>query len=63
MKEKRANDEIRKKAEAARVPLWRIADRLGICEQTLCRHLRYEFTPKQKAVFLEAVDRIIEGRE
>lgn len=38
----KANQEIREKAKAAGIPLWRVAEALGVSEPTIIRTLRHE---------------------
>ena len=44
------NQDIRELSMTAKVPLWRIASELGVCDMTLTRRLRHELseTDKQK---------------
>ena len=53
-----ANYEIRLKARAKKVPLWKLADELGICEMTLSRWLRHELPPEKRERILEAIDKL-----
>lgn len=48
----------RKTAEA--VPIWRIADELGVCEGTMQRRLRHQLPPDQEAEVLQAIERAAE---
>lgn len=43
-----ANQGLRKEAKQAGVKIWQIADKMGICDMTLSRRLRYEFSETQK---------------
>ncbi|MEE0366793.1 MAG: hypothetical protein UD575_18270 [Oscillospiraceae bacterium] len=43
-----ANQDLRNAAKAAKVPLWRIAEKLGCSEPTMTRKLRRELPEKQK---------------
>ena len=43
-----ANQDLRNAAKAAKVPLWRIAEKLGCSEPTMTRTLRRELPEKQK---------------
>lgn len=48
-----ANSEIRDACRTEpRVPLWLVADRLGISEATMTRRLRKELPEHEKRVFL-----------
>lgn len=42
------NADIKSAARAAGVPMWKIADKLEIHEQTLNRKLRHEFSAEEK---------------
>ena len=42
-----ANQDLRNAAKAAKVPLWRIAEKLGCSEPTMTRKLRRELPEKQ----------------
>ena len=43
-----ANQTIRKAAKAARVPLWMLAEKLGVSEPTMTRKLRRELDSKEQ---------------
>ena len=49
------NTDIRRAARANGVPLWKLADRLGISEPTLTRWLRKELPEEQKQEFLQII--------
>ena len=57
-----ANQDIRFKARALGVAIWRIADYLGVSEMTVNRRLRKEMSPEQKKVFLDAIQAIAAER-
>ena len=57
-----ANQDVRFKARAAGVAIWRIADYLGVSEMTVNRRLRKELNPEQKKVFLDAIQAIAAER-
>ena len=57
-----ANQDIRFKARACGVAIWRIADYLGVSEMTVNRRLRKELSPEQKKVFLDAIQAIAAER-
>lgn len=46
--EKMTNTDIRLKAKANGVPLWKIADKLNISEPTMTRKLRKELSDEEK---------------
>jgi hypothetical protein len=52
------NQDIKQRAKDARVPLWRIADALGVCDMTLTRHMRYELPQTEKEKIFEIIDRL-----
>lgn len=53
-----ANEEIRGYARMKGVALWRLADKYGICENSMARRLRHEFTESEKTAFRGYVDQI-----
>lgn len=52
--EKRNND-IRVLARKAGVPLWSVAEKIGIRENTLYYRLRYELTEEQRKEIVSAI--------
>ncbi len=52
------NSEIKIAAMTARVPLWRIAEALGIADSSLSRKLRKEFSPEDKQKVFEIIERL-----
>ncbi len=52
------NNEVRKKARAANIPYWKIADKLGVSENTLYRWLRKPLSESKKADVLNAITEI-----
>ena len=57
------NQDIRNVARKAGVPLWRIADALGVSEPTMTRRLRRELPEIEKQRILEIIEQIRERRE
>lgn len=53
-----ANLDIRMKAKANAVPLWKIADELGISEPTFYRWLRHELPPERKKILKDAIKKL-----
>lgn len=53
-----ANKEIRRTARANGVPLWKIADKLGISEPTMSRKLRHELPEEQKEKILNIINEL-----
>ena len=52
------NLDIRFKAKAAGVPLWRIAKEMKISDMTLFRRLRKELSVQEKQKFLDVIMKI-----
>ena len=57
-----ANLDLRFKAKAARVPFWKIAEKLGVTEVTITRRLRKELSPEQKQLYLDVIQQIVMER-
>ena len=53
-----ANLDIRLKARAKNVPLWRLAEAIGVSEPTLYRMLRHELAPAKKKELLDAIKKL-----
>jgi len=54
----RENRELRQTAKQSGVPLWRIADAVGVSEQTLIRHWRKELPENEKAKIKAVITRL-----
>ena len=54
----KANMDIREKAKAAGIPLWRVAEALGISEPTIIRVLRHELPETEKTQVLNIVAKL-----
>ncbi len=52
------NMNLRRTAKAAKVPLWRIAEVLGISEATMTRKLRRELPEKEKQQILGIIEHL-----
>lgn len=52
------NQAVRKAARSAGVPLWMIAVRLGVCEQTLIRWLRVPLTAEKERMIMVAISEL-----
>lgn len=52
------NITLRRAAKAAKVPLWRIAEALGISEPTMTRKLRRELSEKEKQQMLGFIEQL-----
>lgn len=57
------NQEVRRAARAAGVPLWKVADALGVSEPTVTRWLRRELPNEKKTAMLAAIERLGEEVE
>ena len=51
----KANQDIREKAKAAGIPLWRVAKAFGVSEPTIIRTLRHELPDTEKAQVLNII--------
>ena len=52
------NLELRKAAKAAGIPLWRIADAIGVVEATMTRKLRHELPENEKKQLLNLIKQL-----
>lgn len=52
------NLELRKAAKAAGIPLWRIADAIGVSEPTMTRKLRHELPENEKKQLLNLIKQL-----
>ncbi len=52
------NNGVRKAARVAGIPLWKIAEHIGISEPTLTRWLRKPLTPEKEEVIIEAIQKL-----
>lgn len=57
---KAVNPRIDERKTAANVPYWRIADELGISENTMLRRMRHQLPADQEAEVLEAIEKAAE---
>ena len=53
-----ANREIRTAAKRERIPLWAVADELGISESTMTRWLRHELPDTEREKLLQIIARL-----
>lgn len=58
----RCNIQIRDEAFRNRVPLWELADRLGVSETTIYRRLRRELPKEETERALQAIRAIVAER-
>lgn len=56
------NLDVRFRARAAGVPLWKIAREMGIGDNTLFRKLRKELTAEEKQRFFAVIQKIAEDQ-
>ena len=56
-------DLIRLKARNKRIPLWEIAERIGISEATISRWLRVQLSEEKESRILKAMEEITEERK
>ena len=52
------NIQIRMEAREAHIPLWKIAQMVGISEPTLTRWLRVELSQEKKVRILQAIEQL-----
>lgn len=52
------NEKIRKAARVANIPLWRIADAMGVGENTVYRWLRRPLDEEKERRFMEAIEQL-----
>ena len=57
------NQALRQAAKAAKVPLWRIAEVLGVSEPTMTRKLRRELPENEKQQMLKIVEQLAKEAE
>ena len=60
---KKANNEVRLAAKEATVPMWAVAERLGVSEPTWTRRLRHEFSDAEREKILAIIRDISEENE
>lgn len=52
------NKDVRRKARAAGIPLWKVAATIGVSEPTLTRWLRVPLTKEKENRILSAIDKL-----
>ena len=52
------NEDIKKMARGNLIPLWKIAQQVGVSEMTLIRWLRTELPDKRKKQIVSAIERL-----
>ena len=54
----RPNDDVRRAAAGHGVPLWKVAEALGIADSSLSRKLRKELPAEERLELMEIIDHI-----
>lgn len=57
---KKLNHDIREKAKACKIPLWAIAERLGVIDVYFSKMLRHELPADEKTKIFAIIDAIAE---
>lgn len=57
------NIEIKRAARGAMIPMWRIAERIGVSEMTLIRWLRVELTDEKRQCITDAIEQLKQEAE
>lgn len=52
------NEDLRIYAKKSGVPLWKVAERINVCAETLYRKLRKELSPESKKEIREIIDKV-----
>lgn len=52
------NKKVRDEARNRKVPLWEIAQFLGISEATMTRMMRIQLSPEKEAAIMEAIEKL-----
>ena len=55
------NEKIRRTARAAGIPLWRIANLIGVSEPTLTRWLRTPLSTEREKIIMDAIAKAESG--
>lgn len=53
------NEEIRDYIKSKGIPMWRVAERLGIADSNFSRMLRYEISEDKKKEIMHIVDELV----
>ena len=56
------SEELKHLASSKRVPIWMIADKLGISENTLFRWLRHDLPDDKQQQILKAINDVVTDR-
>ena len=57
------NKEIKEYIKSRKVPMWRIAERLGITDSSFSRMLRYEILEEKKSQIRAIADELAAGQQ
>lgn len=49
------NEQVRKAARVAGIPLWKVADAIGVSEPTFMRWMRYPLPAEKESRIMEAI--------
>lgn len=49
------NEDVRRASDKSQVPLWKVADKLGISESTMTRKMRHELSETEKKRILAII--------
>lgn len=52
------NDKIKAELKAAKIPYWKIADKLGVHENTIVRRMRKELCGTDRKLIIQAIREI-----
>ena len=58
-----SNLDVKMRAVGCGVPLWKVADQLGIADTSLSRKLRKELSDDEKKKIFEIIDKLAAERE
>ena len=56
------NDIIKNAARKARVPLWEVAERMGVSESTMTRMMRRELPEEKKSELVDVIQEVARER-
>ena len=58
----KANAVFREFLRAKQIPLWELAEQIGVCEQTIIRYMRTALDDEKRAAVYAAANAIMEQR-
>ena len=59
----RTNEEVRRAARVADVPLWQIAAKIGVSQPTMTRWLRFPLPTDKEERIMQAIQELVLERE